>query len=247
MLIGSDSLSALKNARVLVCGVGGVGGYAVEVLARAGVGHIAVLDSDNVHESNLNRQILATTDTIGRKKIDVAKERILKINPECNVTTFDMFYLPENADTLPLDGYDFIIDAVDTVSAKLELIVRAKKANVGIISSMGTGNKLGYYFEIADIKKTSVCPLAKVMRKELRTRGIDSLPVLFSKEEPISPINPVVENGRHIPASISYPPAIAGLMIGGYVWSHHFIANRWGNNGNSDRLYFLGLQNHCRW
>lgn len=217
MLIGTDSLTALKKASVLVCGVGGVGGYAVEALARAGVGNIAVLDSDTIHSSNLNRQILATVDTIGKKKVDVAKDRILSVNPMCNVTTFDMFYLPENADALPLDKYDFIIDAVDTVSAKLELIVRAKKAGVNIISSMGTGNKLGYDFEIVDIKKTSVCPLAKVMRKELKNRGIDSLPVLFSKEDPISPINPVVENGRHIPASISYPPAIAGLMIGGYV------------------------------
>ena len=217
MLIGTDSLTALKKASVLVCGVGGVGGYAVEALARAGVGNIAVLDSDTIHSSNLNRQILATVDTIGKKKVDVEKDRILSVNPMCNVTTFDMFYLPENADTLPLDKYDFIIDAVDTVSAKLELIVRAKKAGVNIISSMGTGNKLGFNFEIVDIKKTSVCPLAKVMRKELKNRGVDSLPVLFSKEDPISPINPVVENGRHIPASISYPPAIAGLMIGGYV------------------------------
>ena len=217
MLIGTDSLTALKKASVLVCGVGGVGGYAVEALARAGVGNIAVLDSDTIHSSNLNRQILATVDTIGKKKVDVAKDRILSVNPMCNVTTFDMFYLPENADTLPLDKYDFIIDAVDTVSAKLELIVRVKKAGVNIVSSMGTGNKLGFNFEIVDIKKTSVCPLAKVMRKELKNRGIDSLPVLFSKEDPISPINPVVENGRHIPASISYPPAIAGLMIGGYV------------------------------
>ena len=217
MLVGTEAINALKNAKVLVAGVGGVGGYAVEALARAGVGNIAILDSDNLHSSNINRQILATADTIGRKKVDVAKERILSINPECNVSTFDMFYLPENADALPLDGYDFIIDAIDTVSAKLELIVRAKNLGVSIISCMGTGNKLGYNFEIADIKKTSVCPLAKVMRRELKSRGINSLPVLFSKEEPIAPINPVVEKGRHIPASISYPPAIAGLMIGGYV------------------------------
>ncbi|MBO5654713.1 MAG: tRNA threonylcarbamoyladenosine dehydratase [Clostridia bacterium] len=217
MLVGAEAINALKNAKVLVAGVGGVGGYAVEALARAGVGNIAILDSDNLHSSNINRQILATADTIGQKKVEVAKERILSINPECNVTTYDMFYLPENADKLPLDGYDFIIDAIDTVSAKLELIVRAKNLGVSIVSCMGTGNKLGYNFEIADIKKTSVCPLAKVMRRELKNRGINSLPVLYSKEEPITPINPVVENGRHIPASISYPPAIAGLMIGGYV------------------------------
>ena len=217
MLIGRDAVTTLNNAKVLVCGVGGVGGYVVEALARSGIGNIAVLDSDDIHKSNLNRQILATVDTVGRKKVDVAKERILSINPMCNVTVFDMFYLPENADSLPLDGYDFIIDAVDTVSAKLELIARAKKVGVNIISSMGTGNKLGYNFEITDIKKTSVCPLAKVMRKELRNRGINSLPVLYSKEEPVTPIESIVENGRHIPASISYPPAIAGLMIAGYV------------------------------
>ena len=217
MLIGRDAVTTLNNAKVLVCGVGGVGGYVVEALARSGIGNIAVLDSDDIHKSNLNRQILATVDTVGRKKVDVAKERILSINPVCNVTVFDMFYLPENADSLPLDGYDFIIDAVDTVSAKLELIARAKKVGVNIISSMGTGNKLGYNFEITDIKKTSVCPLAKVMRKELRNRGINSLPVLYSKEEPVAPIESIVENGRHVPASISYPPAIAGLMIAGYV------------------------------
>ncbi|MBO5776901.1 MAG: tRNA threonylcarbamoyladenosine dehydratase [Clostridia bacterium] len=217
MLVGTEAINVLRGAKVLVAGVGGVGGYAVEALARAGVGNIAILDSDNLHSSNINRQILATADTIGQKKVEVAKERILSINPECNVTTYDMFYLPENADKLPLDGYDFIIDAIDTVSAKLELIVRAKNLGVSIVSCMGTGNKLGYNFEIADIKKTSVCPLAKVMRRELKARGINSLPVLYSKEEPIAPINPVVENGRHIPASISYPPAIAGLMIGGYV------------------------------
>ena len=217
MLIGEDALSALNKAKVLVCGVGGVGGYVVEALARGGVGNIAILDNDNIHESNLNRQILATVDTVGKKKVDVCKERILSINPHCNVTTFDMFYLPENADSIPLDGYDYIVDAIDTVTAKLELISRAKAVGTPIISSMGTGNKLGYNFEIADIKKTSVCPLAKVMRKELKSRGIDSLTVLFSKEQPITPVHPVVENGRHIPASISYPPAIAGLMIAGHV------------------------------
>lgn len=217
MLVGESALEALKNAHVLVCGVGGVGGYAVEALARAGVGHIDLLDNDCIHQSNLNRQILATIHNIGQKKVDAGKERILSINPECKVDTFDVFYLPENADDLPLDGYDYIIDAIDTVSAKLELVVRANKAGVKIISCMGTGNKLGTNFEIADIKKTSVCPLAKVMRKELKNRGIDSLTVVYSKETPLSPKNPVVENGRHIPASISYPPAVAGLTIAGHV------------------------------
>lgn len=217
MLIGCDALSALKNAKVLVAGVGGVGGYVVEALARAGVGRIGVLDNDCIHESNLNRQILATTSTIGKKKVEVAKERILSINPQCIVDVYDTFYLPENADSIPLENYDFIVDAVDTVSAKLELIVRAKALGVNIVSSMGTGNKLGDDFEIADIKKTSVCPLAKVMRKELKARGINSLTVVYSKETPVSPKYQVEEKGRHIPASISYPPAIAGLKLAGYV------------------------------
>lgn len=217
MLVGTDALDRLKNSRVLVCGVGGVGGYVVEALARGGVGHIDVLDNDCVHESNLNRQILATVNTIGRKKVDVAKERILSINPHCIVNVFDTFYLPENADSVPLDQYDCIIDAIDTVTAKLELIVRAKALGVDIVSCMGTGNKLDTCFEIADIKKTSVCPLAKVMRKELKSRGVNSLTVVYSKETPLSPKVQVVENGRHIPASISYPPAIAGLTLAGYV------------------------------
>jgi tRNA A37 threonylcarbamoyladenosine dehydratase len=217
MLVGTDALNRLKNSRVLVCGVGGVGGYVVEALARGGVGHIDVLDNDCVHESNLNRQILATVNTIGRKKVDVAKERILSINPHCIVNVFDTFYLPENADSVPLDQYDCIIDAIDTVTAKLELIVRAKALGVDIVSCMGTGNKLDTCFEIADIKKTSVCPLAKVMRKELKSRGVNSLTVVYSKETPLSPKVQVVENGRHIPASISYPPAIAGLTLAGYV------------------------------
>ena len=217
MLIGCDALSALKNAKVLVAGVGGVGGYVVEALARAGVGRIDVLDNDCIHESNLNRQILATASTIGKKKVEVAKERILSINPQCIVDVYDTFYLPENADSIPLENYDFIVDAVDTVSAKLELIVRAYALGKNIVSSMGTGNKLGDDFEIADIKKTSVCPLAKVMRKELKARGIDSLTVVYSKETPVSPKYQVEENGRHIPASLSDPPAIAGLKLAGYV------------------------------
>ena len=217
MLVGTDALNKLRSARVLVCGVGGVGGYVIEALARGGVGHIDVLDSDHIHKSNLNRQILATVDTIGRKKVDVAKERVLSINPNCVVNTFDLFYLPENADSVPLEDYDFVIDAIDTVTAKLELIVRAKTLGVNVVSCMGTGNKLDTCFEIADIKKTSVCPLAKVMRKELKTRGVNSLMVVYSKETPWTPKKQVVENGRHIPASISYPPAVAGLTLAGYV------------------------------
>lgn len=211
LLIGADGVEKLSSSAVLVCGAGGVGGYAIEALARAGVGRIGVLDNDLVHPSNLNRQILATTSTIGMKKTDVAKERILSINPSCKVDLYDLFYLPETADDVPLGEYDVVIDAVDTVTAKIELIVRAKAQNVTIVSSMGTGNKLNTRFEQTDLFKTSVCPLAKVMRKELKARGITSLPVVYSTEEPKT--STLTENGRHIPASISFVPPISGLML----------------------------------
>lgn len=211
LLIGADGMKKLSSSAVLVCGAGGVGGYAIEALARAGVGRIGVLDSDVLHESNLNRQILATTDTIGRKKTDVAKERILSINPFCKVDLYDFFYLPENADGVPIGDYDVVIDAIDTVTSKIELIVRAKAQNVTIVSSMGTGNKLNTRFEQVDLFKTSVCPLAKVMRKELKERGIKSLPVVYSTEEPKT--STLTENGRHIPASISFVPPVSGLML----------------------------------
>ena len=216
MLLGTK-IDKLKSAKILVCGLGGVGGYALEALARAGVEQIDVLDSDVFAASNLNRQILATTDTIGRRKTEVAKERVLSINPNCKIEVFDFFYLPETADKVDLSRYDYIIDAIDTVTAKLELITRAKRAGVNIISSMGTGNKLGTNFEVADVYKTSVCPLAKVMRKELKARGIDHLKVVYSKEEPIVPDDTPTEAGRHIPGSISYAPAIAGLVLASEV------------------------------
>ncbi len=216
MLVG-EKIERLKSARVLVCGLGGVGGYVLEALVRAGVGSIGVLDADVFAASNLNRQILATTETVGRKKTDVAKERALAINPECKVNAFDFFYLPETADRLDLAQYDYIVDAIDTVTAKLELITRAKRAGVNIISCMGTGNKLGTSYEVADVFKTSVCPLAKVMRKELKARKIDSLKVVYSKEEPKIPVDTPTEAGRHIPGSISYSPAIAGLVLAAEV------------------------------
>lgn len=216
LLLG-DKIERLKSAKVLICGLGGVGGYALEALARAGIGRIDVLDADVFSASNLNRQILATTATIGRKKTEVAKERVLSINPNCKVEVFDLFYLPETADKVDLTAYDYVVDAIDTVTAKLELITRAKRAGVNIISSMGTGNKLGTSFEVADIYKTSVCPLAKVMRKELKARGVDSLKVVYSKEEPIIPADTPTESGRHIPGSISYAPAIAGLFLASEV------------------------------
>ncbi len=217
MLIGDDGVNTLKNAKVIVFGVGGVGGYALEALARAGIGTIAVVDNDVFSASNLNRQILATVDTVGRRKCDVAAERVKSINPDCDVNVYDMFYLEENADTIDLSKYDYIVDAIDTVSAKLTLIERAKKAGANIISCMGTGNKLGVNFEVSDIYKTSVCPLAKVMRRELKKRDITSLKVVYSKEEPIAIDDVQSENGRHVPGSICYAPAIAGLIIASEV------------------------------
>ncbi len=215
LLIGED-IEKLKSAKVLLLGAGGVGGYALEMLVRAGVGNIDILDADVFSVSNLNRQILATVDTIGKCKVDVARDRVKSINPDCNVQTFDMFYLPENADKLPLDKYNYVIDCIDTVSAKLDIISRATSLNIPIISCMGTGNKLGTNFEVVDIYKTSVCPLAKVMRKELKARGVKSLKVVYSKEEPIK-IVADESDGRHAPASICYAPAIAGTLLASEV------------------------------
>lgn len=216
MLIG-DGVEKLKAARVLVCGLGGVGGYAVEAFARAGVGAIDALDNDVFSLSNLNRQILATRDTVGRRKTAVAEERIKSINPDCKVVIYDMFYSPESADGIDLSVYDYIVDAIDTVTAKIELISRAKACGVKIISCMGTGNKLGTEFKVADISKTKACPLAKVMRKELKQRGISDVKAVYSEEVPIVAKNVLSENGRHIPASISYAPAIAGLTLAAEV------------------------------
>ncbi len=216
MLIG-DKIENLKSAKVLVCGVGGVGGYVVEGLARAGVGTIDVLDNDVFSPSNLNRQILATTATIGRKKTEVAIERIKSINPDCKSKAYDMFYLQDTADKVDLFLYDYVVDAIDTVSAKLTLIVKANEAGTKVISCMGTGNKLSTCFEVSDVYKTSVCPLAKVMRKELKARGIKRLKVVYSKEEPVIPKDTPTEKGRHIPGSISFAPALAGMTLASEV------------------------------
>lgn len=210
-LIGAEGVKRLERAKVLVCGIGGVGGYAVEALARAGVGRLGLLDGDVVSATDLNRQIIATTRTLGRKKTEVAAERVREINPDCECVTYDMFYLPQNADALNLAEYDWVIDAVDTVAAKVELIRRAKAANVKIVSSMGTGNKLNPVFEICELKKTKVCPLAKVMRKLLKERGVTDVPVLYSEEEPRR------TDGERTPSSISYVPAVAGLTLAGFV------------------------------
>ncbi len=212
MLIG-DGVDKLKKSKVLVCGLGGVGGYVAEALARAGIGHIDVLDNDVFSASNLNRQILATVDTVGRRKTEVAAERIKSINPDCAVKAFDIFYTPQNSDRIDLSEYDYVADAIDTVTSKIELIFRAKDCGVKIISCMGTGNKLGTEFRVADISKTKVCPLAKVMRKELKLRGISDVKAVYSEEEPTVPDNTPYECGRHIPASISYAPAIAGMVL----------------------------------
>jgi tRNA A37 threonylcarbamoyladenosine dehydratase len=235
LLLGKDAMEKLKNSTVAVFGVGGVGGYVVEALARSGVGGFAVFDDDQVCLTNINRQIIATRKTIGRKKVDVMEERILDINPKARVEKFATFYLPENADQYDLSKYDYIVDAIDTVSAKLELIVRANAANVPIMSSMGAGNKLNpTMLEVADIYKTSMDPLAKVMRSELKKRGIKKLKVVYSKEQPIKPIeedeltcknNCVCPPGtarkctdrRAIPGSVAFVPSVAGLIIASEV------------------------------
>ena len=210
-VLGDDAITKLKNCHVAVFGVGGVGSYTVEALARAGVGAIDLIDNDTFNVTNINRQLYATHKTIGQYKVDVARERILDINPECKVTAHKMFYLPENADGLDLSQYDYIVDAIDTVAAKVELIVRADKVGAKIISSMGTGNKLHpELFEITDIYKTSVCPLAKVMRTRLKKEGIKKLKVVYSKEEPIT-------NPDNIIGSVPFVPSVAGLIIAGEV------------------------------
>ena len=230
-LIGQENIEKLAAARVAVFGIGGVGGFTVEALARSGIGHIELVDHDTVALSNLNRQIIATHDTIGRDKVDVMKERILSINPDAEVTVHKCFFLPENKDEFDFPKYTYVVDAVDTVTAKLTIIEEAKKAGVPVISSMGTGNKLDpTKFEVADISKTSVCPLAKVMRRELKKRGISHVKVVYSKEEAISPS--VEENASQCgeqngenttgrkkiaPGSISYVPSVAGLIIAGEV------------------------------
>lgn len=215
-------MARLSGCHVAVFGVGGVGGYAVEVLARSGVGAITLIDNDCVSISNINRQIIALLSTVGRPKVEVARERILDINPECRVTTLQQFYLPENADEIDLTTFDYVVDCIDTVKAKLELIRRCRSLNVPIICSMGAANKMdATAFRVADIDKTSVDPLAKIIRKKLRKEGIHGVKVAYSEEEPLLPAEPTEEaipEGRHtIPASNAFVPAAAGLIIGGEV------------------------------
>lgn len=221
LLLGTEALEKLNNSRVAVFGVGGVGGYTVEALARSGVGRLDLIDSDTVSLTNLNRQIIALHSTLGQYKTDVAAARVRDINPECEVTVHRMFYLPETAEQFDFAEYDYIVDAIDTVSGKLELALRAQEAGTPIISSMGTGNKLDpTAFEVADISKTSVCPLARVMRLECRKRGIKKLKVVYSKEQARKPLSiPSESDGtrRSIPASTAFVPSVAGLIIAGEV------------------------------
>ncbi len=219
LLIGEDALEKLRNSRVAVFGIGGVGGYTVEALARCGVGSLDLIDKDVVSESNINRQIIALHSTIGRPKAEVMRERIRDIHPGITVRVHECFFLPENADAFDFTEYDYVVDAVDTVTAKLEIILRAKQAGTPVISSMGAGNKLDPgRFEVSDIFKTSVCPLAKVMRKELKARGIRKLKVVYSKEPVCRPKETLTEGRRRaLPGSISFVPSVAGLMIAGEV------------------------------
>ncbi|MDD7050281.1 MAG: tRNA threonylcarbamoyladenosine dehydratase [Lachnospiraceae bacterium] len=233
LLLGKEAMQTLQKSRVAVFGVGGVGGYAVEALVRSGVGAIDLIDDDKVCLTNLNRQIIATRKTVGKDKVEVMKERILEINPEVAVKTYKCFFLPENANQFPFEEFDYIIDAVDTVTAKIELVVKAEENHIPIISCMGAGNKLdGSQFKVADLYKTKVCPLAKVMRRELKKRGIKKLKVVYSEEQPMKPLEDMAVSckthcvcppgaerkctqRRAIPGSTAFVPAIAGLLAAG--------------------------------
>lgn len=212
MMLGDDAIERLKCARVAVFGIGGVGGYAAEALARAGVGHLTLIDSDKISVSNINRQIIATHSTVGRYKTEVMKERIGDINPECTVEALNLFYGEESAEKTDLASFDYVLDCIDSVKSKLHLIATATEGGIKIISSMGAGNKLDpTRFRVADISKTSVDPLAKVIRVELRRRGINHLKVVFSDEPPVNP------TGERTPGSLSFVPSVVGLIMAGEV------------------------------
>ena len=222
LLLGKAGVERLSASRVAVFGIGGVGGYAAEALVRSGVGAIDLFDSDRISLTNLNRQIYALYSTLGKYKTDAAKERIHDINPNCRVNVFNVFYLPENAGQFDLSVYDYIIDAIDTVTAKIELIVRAKESCIPVISSMGAGNKLdASAFEVADIYGTSVCPLARVMRRELKARGVKDLKVVYSKEKPVGNQRGAggteASRAKAVPGSVSFVPAVAGFILAGEV------------------------------
>ncbi len=222
LLLGKEGMEKLQAARVAVFGIGGVGGYTVEALARSGVGALDIIDDDKVCLTNLNRQIIATRKTVGQYKVDVAEERILDINPKAVVRKYKTFYMPETAGQFDFKQYDYVVDAIDTVTGKIALVVQANEAGVPIISCMGAGNKLDpTAFEVADIAKTSVCPLARVMRRELRKRGIEHLKVVYSKEPPIEPAPAEQEDGAHqkrqTPGSCAFVPSVAGLIMAGEI------------------------------
>ncbi len=220
LLFGQEAMDFISRSRVAVFGIGGVGGFTVEALARSGIGAIDIIDNDKVALSNINRQIIATHKTVGRFKVDVCAERIADINPDCKVTAYKTFYMPETAGGFDFKNYDYIVDAIDTVTGKIAIIENAQKCGTPVISCMGAGNKSDpTAFEVADIYKTSVCPLAKVMRRELKKRGVTKLKVVYSKEEPIKHENPQDEGGsrRAIPASCAFVPSVAGLIIAGEV------------------------------
>ena len=235
LIYGAEAMKKLASSRIAVVGIGGVGGYAVEALVRSGIGALDLIDDDKVCLTNLNRQIIATRKTVGKYKVDVAKERILDINPDCEVRTYRTFFLPDTADQFDFTEYDYVIDAIDTVTGKLAIIEKAKNEGVPVISSMGAGNKVNpSMFEVADIYETSICPLAKVMRRECKKRGIDSLKVVYSKEPPSRPLedmsvscrqNCICPPGtarkcterRDIPGSTAFVPSVVGLIIAGEV------------------------------
>ena len=230
LLFGEEAMNILARSRVAVFGVGGVGGYTVEALARSGVGALDLIDDDKVCVTNINRQIIALGSTVGMYKVDAAAERIRDITPHCKVTCHKMFYMPETADKLDFSMYDYVVDAIDTVTGKLEIIMQAKNAGIPVISSMGAGNKLDpTRFEVTDIYKTSVCPLAKVMRYQLKRRGVKKLKVVYSREEPVVPKGQAAEDGsgqtdmrsgsarRATPGSVAFVPSVVGLIIAGEV------------------------------
>lgn len=235
LLLGKEAMDKLANSRVAVFGIGGVGGYVCEALVRTGVGSFDLIDDDKVCLTNLNRQIIATRKTVGQYKTDVMKERMLEINPKVDVRVHKCFFLPENADEFPFEEYDYIVDAVDTVTAKISLVMKAQEMNIPIISSMGAGNKLdASKFQVADIYKTKVCPLAKVMRRELKKRGVKKLKVVYSEEQPTRPVEDIsiscrthcicppgaahkCTERRDIPGSVAFVPSVVGLIIAGEV------------------------------
>ena len=223
LLLGTDAVEGLGNKRVAIFGIGGVGGYVCEALVRSGVGHFDLVDNDTVSLTNINRQIIATHSTVGRQKVEVMKERMLDINPNADISIHQCFFLPENANEFPFETYDYVVDAVDTVTAKIEIIMRCKELGVPVISAMGAGNKLDpSRFRVADIYKTTMCPLAKVMRKEMKKRGVKDLKVVFSDEMPVSPIEtedvePLNPGKRATPGSIAFAPSAAGLVLASEV------------------------------